>query len=612
MKKSTLNSLGFLPASSFDPVLVSVDTTPVFRPHKSSLLEKFTFSKLIVIPILQINIIPSFIRHRSSSIGLFIILYLFATFFWSPTSFAKESLDIAETRLSTQPLPQSLSRSDASPRKLIQSKDQPTLQRLQLGVFSNRTEVDEITKKLRQHKFRTWIIPVEGGYAVGVGAFSSQANLDGAVNRLAAAGFADKIRVVEVEGDMEHSRIESPVVKAEKARSTLVGANVSRMKDGYVPKEKYEKLEQEVKLLKDQMQFLMKREAASGEDSKQTAAPATQAKAESIESDTSVASSEEPSDQPTGDDSQAEKDTSIVEGSREEEAEDMKRQLDTFLRRQKVLFKRGELEVEFGLTYAQDIAVSTCFNPDAESLFCPEGSRPAPRQITRAVDTSFSVSYGIIDDLALSMAIPYGYSELETDRTPFDVGVGGTQVDHTNTLEIGDISGALRYTVLHESGSTPSVAVNLNAKSTTGDATKMSGTGFWNVGAGLSLTKTVDPVVFFGSVGYKATLQEGAVDPGDQISYSFGGGFSLNDRISVSTAFSGSAILRTEVDGLETPGSAQDIASLQFSSTIKLTKALFVEPFVAFGLTKESGDYTVGIRIPYRFDQKYPLPFFSD
>jgi hypothetical protein len=126
----------------------------------------------------------------------------------------------------------------------------------------------------------------------------------------------------------------------------------------------------------------------------------------------------------------------------------------------------------------------------------------------------------------------------------------------------------------------------------------------------MSLTKTIDPVVFFGSLGYTSRLPANGVDLGDQISYSLGGGFSLNNRVSVAVALSGSTVLRDEVNGLEVPGSAQDISSLQFSSTIKLTKALFVEPFVAFGLTEAAGDFVFGINVPYRFEDKYPFPFF--
>jgi hypothetical protein len=53
--------------------------------------------------------------------------------------------------------------------------------------------------------------------------------------------------------------------------------------------------------------------------------------------------------------------------------------------------------------------------------------------------------------------------------------------------------------------------------------------------------------------------------------------------------------------------SSQDINTMQFSSTVQVKKNLSVEPFVSFGLTKESPDFAVGIRLPYRFEGKHSI-----
>ncbi len=541
---------------------------------------------------------------------MFKIICIIAVLSCTTASFANESIVSTEpnssqsevTHLASDKTPEA----GESSVKLPSGNEHSTLKRLQVGLFPNRVAVDNAVVRLRQLDFETWIIPFNDEYAVSIGAFSSQSNLERALKRLAAAGFTDNTQIIVVDNKTQHSQ---NIVPTQIARSTLFGGKVSQ-DEAYVPKKKYEKLEQEVKLLKSQMQFLMEGKTPSEQTSKSATPTTTQTKTESSETDALATSSEEPADPPNeSDDSHAEKDETITEGDRQAEAEDAKRQMDMFLREQTVLFKRGELEFELGLNYSQDTAVATCFNADDSSAFCPKGSKPIPKLHTRSVDTSFDVTYGIADDLALSLSFPYSYNEQEVDSTSFDVEV---PVRHSDQLGIGDVSGSLRYTAWHEKGSVPGTTLSVSAKSTTGDEKNQLGTGFWNVGAGLSLTKTFDPVVFFGSVGYTATIQDGGVNPGDQISYSFGGGFSLNDRVSVSTAFSGSTVLRSEVNGQEIPGSAQDISSLQFSSTIKISKALFVEPFVAFGLTRESGDYTVGLRVPYRFGEKFPLPFFHD
>ena len=125
----------------------------------------------------------------------------------------------------------------------------------------------------------------------------------------------------------------------------------------------------------------------------------------------------------------------------------------------------------------------------------------------------------------------------------------------------------------------------------------------------MSLVKTIDPVVFFGSLGYTWTLEQGDDDPGDQIPYSIGMGFSLNDRVSVSMAMAGAAIRRREINGNEISGSGLEINSLQFTTTVQLAKRVYVEPFVGFGLTDEAADFLVGINVPVGLEGRFPLPF---
>jgi hypothetical protein len=121
-------------------------------------------------------------------------------------------------------------------------------------------------------------------------------------------------------------------------------------------------------------------------------------------------------------------------------------------------------------------------------------------------------------------------------------------------------------------------------------------------------------VVFFGSLGYTWTLgtrdlAEGDFDPGDQILYSLGMGFSLNDRVSFSMAMAGAAIRRNELNGRKISGSGLDVNSLQFATTVQLAKRAYLEPFVGFGLTDEAGDFSVGINVPFGLEGRFPLPF---
>ncbi len=371
-------------------------------------------------------------------------------------------------------------------------------------------------------------------------------------------------------------------------------------KDAYVSKEEYKKLKREVEALKDQIQSQRIGERLP-------------------ERENSLPNKASPPADEKGEDSRAEDDFDIAEGSRQIEAEDSRRELDTFLRGKKVLFRRGELALEYSLGYSEDITNNVCLDADFDDSYCPEGSVIAPKFINHSIDASFLMRYGLADHLELDLTIPYSYIEQKQDFRPFKV---PTSLRRTENTGIGDIGLAVRYTAWTENGSTPNITLSMNAKSKTGKESKISqnagnqspglGTGFWNVGAGISLVKTIDPVVFFSSLGYTTTLEENGIEPGDQIPYSFGTGFSMNDKVSFSTSLSGTAVRRTKVNGREVSGSSKNITTLQLGFTVQLSKRLFIEPYVGFGLNEEASDFVLGFSMPYRFEKRFPLPFLPD
>jgi hypothetical protein len=285
----------------------------------------------------------------------------------------------------------------------------------------------------------------------------------------------------------------------------------------------------------------------------------------------------------------------VAKGDRRKEAEEAKRELDQFLRAEKLLFKPGEVQLEFGASYAHETETR-------------QDSPSAPVFISRFASANFLMRYGLAEDLEFDFGVPLVYTEQERDTRPFVPTQFGSFTPKAS-VGFGDINWAFRYAAIHEDRGLPEVTLNVNAKADTGDEDRLLGTGHWDVGTGVSLVKTIDPVVFFGSLGYTWTLEQGDVDPGDQIPYSIGMGFSLNDRVSVSMAMAGAAIRRIEINGNEISRSGLDINSLQFTTTVQLAKRVYVEPFVGFGLTDEAADFLVGINVPVGLEGRFPLPF---
>ena len=410
----------------------------------------------------------------------------------------------------------------------------------------------------------------------------------------------EKGRVVKIEKATGSSQIFVPI-KNQDFHPPSVSTKESQRencdtKDIYVSKDEYEKLKREVNALRDQIH------------SQRTGYVSPE------QEDSLNSSSVE-----KGEGLQTEDNFDVAEGNRQVEAEASRRELDTFLRGKKVLFKRGELALEYHLGYSEDITHNICLDADFGDSYCPEGSVIAPKFINHSIDTSLLMRYGLTDHLELDLTIPYSYIEQKQDFRPFKV---PTSLRRTENSGMGDIGLAIRYTAWTESGNIPNITLSMNAKSTTGKESSLSqdggnqspglGTGFWNVGAGISLVKTIDPVVFFGLLGYTTTLEKNGIEPGDQIPYSFGTGFSMNDKVSFSTSLSGNAVRRTKFNGREIAGSSKNINTLQLGFTVQLSKRLFIEPYVGFGLNEEASDFVLGFNLPYRFERLFPLPFLPN
>ena len=267
----------------------------------------------------------------------------------------------------------------------------------------------------------------------------------------------------------------------------------------------------------------------------------------------------------------------------EKEAEETRRAMEVFLREQLVLSRRGELSLEFDTFYSTGTR---------NQFIRSDGSVAFIERTNQTVTTTFIPRYGIIDGLELDLAIPFGYAKQE-----IDFGVARTSTDD---FGLGDIAGRLRYQLWSEFGARPALILELEGKSRTRSA-PLLGTDNWNVGGGVTLVKTLDPVVFFGRLGYTATLEREGRDPGDQIRYQLGMGFSLNDRVSFKMQVDGAAVGRAKLNGREIPGSGLNIISLLFGVTTRATRYLFVEPVVSIGLTDDTPDVVAGFDLVYQF-----------
>jgi hypothetical protein len=248
--------------------------------------------------------------------------------------------------------------------------------------------------------------------------------------------------------------------------------------------------------------------------------------------------------------------------------------------------------------------------------------------------------YGLTDRISFDLDVPYVYR-----HSNFIVGGAGGAASALSDASgssgaIGDVSFGLYYQLLKESGNWPDVVGSLRIKAPTGTSpfgiklvqvdpnntslvapTKLpTGTGFWNITAGLSVLKTYDPVVLFGSLSYTYNLArsfndvssvEGQTSPakvklGDIIQWGAGMAlaFSEKDSASVSYTMAIEPQSETQANGQgwqKVPGSETVAAAVNFGLNHVVNKHLTISGSVSIGLTPDAPNFVVGVRFPYTF-----------
>jgi hypothetical protein len=248
--------------------------------------------------------------------------------------------------------------------------------------------------------------------------------------------------------------------------------------------------------------------------------------------------------------------------------------------------------------------------------------------------------YGLSDRLSVDLDVPYIYR-----HSNFIVGGAGGAAStlsdaSANSSDIGDVNFGVYYEFLKETNSLPDLVGSLRIKAPTGsspfgiklqqvdaDNTNLvapsklpTGTGFWNVTAGLSVLKTYDPVVLFGSLSYTYNIARsfsdissviGQTEPatvkiGDVVQFGGGAALAFSDKDSASVSYTMALEPESETRApggsySKVPGSETTAAALTFGLNHVVNKHLTINGSVSVGLTPDTPNFVIGVRFPYTF-----------
>jgi hypothetical protein len=272
------------------------------------------------------------------------------------------------------------------------------------------------------------------------------------------------------------------------------------------------------------------------------------------------------------------------------------------------LAREGTLEITYGFIYAYNAT------DILESISSPEVDHSSNHNLTN----NLNFKYALIDNLSLNATIPFVY---KTDQR--------STSNEKNATDIGDVSFGGIWQPKKSDGKNPTIMYNGSIVLPTGaspfkidaDNALATGSGFYSVSAGLSISKSLDPVFVFGSgsIYYPMDVSNlsqrrtrGAnesdvlkkVSPGKTIGISAGMAYALSYTVSLNTSVSYTYATKYKYYWENSsPNSSGDSTSavLNIGTGWRISPQKTLSTSLGIGLTNSASDFTLSFSIPFDF-----------
>ncbi|NUT78546.1 hypothetical protein HNO86_26250 [Pseudomonas sp. C1C7] len=304
-------------------------------------------------------------------------------------------------------------------------------------------------------------------------------------------------------------------------------------------------------------------------------------------------------------------------------------------------FGGGKFSFETGLTYSRYDTRQLILNGflALDSIFLGNINLDRIKADTWTLD--LTGRYNFDNRWQFDLNVPVIYRESTYQSGGGNGGASNVTTEDTVTRDptIGDVNFGIAYKFMDESVNTPDAVVTLRVKAPTGkdpfgiklrqtDAnsnlfvpdTLPTGNGVWSITPGISLVKTFDPAVLFGSFSYTHNFEEsfddisstvnvdtpGKVRIGDSFQLGAGIAFALNEKMSMS--FSVSDVVQRKSKIKQDGGDWESVTSsdanagyFNIGMTIAATDNLTIVPNLSIGMTDDAPDFQFSLKFPYYF-----------
>ncbi len=269
-----------------------------------------------------------------------------------------------------------------------------------------------------------------------------------------------------------------------------------------------------------------------------------------------------------------------------------------FLRTQTVLLKPGDSQCDVGLNYFFTDTSFPVLLTDGTNIVGVTDASFRVRQLTVPIE----YRTGLTKRVQGFIGAPIGWSNTQLTFAQFedfrnDGGLG--DLNFGLTMQLKDAAVDCPYWVATVSGTAPTGGDPFTGIAGLAPSAPSLGQGFWSLTGTLLFIQPYDPVVLFYGLGMEHFFPHDYIgaefNPGNQYNYTFGVGFAVNDRVTLSGRFRGTYQDEIEVNGRRILDTNTEPISLRFSATISRPCDRIVEPFVEFGLTDAATDVFFGV-----------------
>jgi hypothetical protein len=240
---------------------------------------------------------------------------------------------------------------------------------------------------------------------------------------------------------------------------------------------------------------------------------------------------------------------------------------------------------------------------------------------------TLTARYGLLPRLEMEVKVPYVMANTSTETRALATASEVNSFFDSSGSGIGDVEVAFRSQLNHFHGDNVVWIGSLRFKSETGTnifevpidpntglQTKLAtGSGFDAVQPGFTVLYPSDPAIFFGGAAYTYSFSRdvgfgyGHVDPGGILDLNAGMGLALNEKASFSIGYQHSVVYQTNQTSEPETGRALtrlgtiQLGTLRFGVAYRLTDHLNFNSTLGIGVTRDSPDLEVTIRLPYSF-----------